>query len=212
MVILHAVTLLIVGFSPLIVWRIGKSVRKGAPPSFIRNLAYAVPFLIIGGIFSSVLSTNGAPLSEWAIPTFVVLAAAFIAPTTSSIRVFAAVVFFICIGLCIEGITLRNSGYTSNPAMTASSSAARSKTILSSVRSKIEKQEMHLLNGPVLLKELVDQEVPTIESLHVTIEWHTPITGLFRIVPQQQEIWIMGLEGTVPRLEAKPIQTAQSKS
>lgn len=205
MVEFHAIALLMVALSPVTLWLMRRAHRRTTPPASIKNIVYALPFLIVGGILSAMLSINGTPTSEWVVPTFVIVAAAFIAPSPKSMRTFSIVLFFVCIALCIDGLWLRSSGYTSDPARTASYSAAISRTTLNSVRDKVQKQQWPPVDAPKPLSELVDQQIPNVECVHVVTEWHTPITGLFKINRDEQRIWVTGMNGAIPQLETRPL-------
>ena len=204
MVALHAVALLIVLLSPLVLFFSRPSGTSANRQMVIEKIVYVIPFLIIGALFSAFLSINGTPLAEWVIPAFVVLAAAIIAPSVSSMRRLSIVVLVLCIALCVEGLWLRESGYTSNPELTLRSNRARSRAVLNSVRETASRQQLLPEDMPKPLNELLRQDIPTVESVDIVSEWHTLITGLFRIKTREQVIWVVGIDGEVPRLEARP--------
>lgn len=205
MIVIHAVALLMVAFSSVMLWLFRRSKPRAIEGQFFKKILYVVPFLFVGGIASASLSVNGGLLSEWAIPAFVVLAAAFIAPTIEFMRAYSAILFVICIGLCAEGLILRESGYTSNPHVTAGSSAAHSNAILRTIRHELEAQTLPAVESPRPLNELLGQEIPCIGSIRVMRQWHTPVTGLLRIERYPQTIWVIGVDGTTPQLELRSL-------
>jgi hypothetical protein len=205
MIFVHAVTLLIVALSPIFLWMYGRAAHKPIEPAFFKNILYVIPFLIVSCISFAFLSIHGGPASEWAIPTFVIIAAALIAPSPSSMRAYSICIFLICIALCGQGLWLRENGYTSDPAMTTNAGNASSRAILNSIRTKIEKQQLAADDLPKPLSELTDQEIPKVETLRLVTEWHTPITGLFKITRDKENIWVTGLNGSSPQLETKPL-------
>jgi len=207
MIALHAVALFLVAFSPVILWFMRHAKRDAAPPTLLNNLMYTVPFLLVGTIVSAILSVNGSPLAEWSIPTFAIIAVAFFAPSVSFMRTFSIVMFFVCLALCADGLWLRESNYTSSPAQTASSSSAVSHAILRNVGDKVGKLNLPPVDSPRPLDELVDLTIPNVESMTFAAEWHTPITGLFRIQRSEQKIWIVGMNGVAPQLETRPFKT-----
>lgn len=204
MIVLHTIALLLVGLSPAVLW--AQRPRGGLSESaaLIPRLAYLAPFLIVGVICSLLLCVHGVPLAEWALPTFAIIAAAFIAPSARSMRWFSIVLFVICIGLCADGLWLRGTDYTSSPSGTAGISAAVYKARLSSVREQVKKRQLPAPQQPTPVQNLFDEPLPSLESVRVVTEWHTPITGLFRINRGQQEIWLTGMDGDIPQLEARP--------
>jgi len=204
MVALHAVALFIVLLSPVVLFFSRPAGNGEARPILIEKIVYVIPFVIIGGLFSAFLSINGTPIAEWLIPAFVILAAAIIAPSVSSMRRLSIVVLFLCIALCVEGLWLRESGYTSSPELTLRSNGARSRAVLNSVRETTSRHQLVPEELPRPLNELLGRDVPNVESVEIVTEWHTFITGLLKIMTREQTIWVVGIDGDVPRLEARP--------
>ncbi|WP_373650973.1 hypothetical protein [Schlesneria sp. DSM 10557] len=194
-----------VTLSPAILWLFRRSEPRETEALFFKKILYVIPSLVVGGISSVNLSVNGGLLSEWLIPAFVVLAAAFIAPTIGCMRAYSTIILVIGIGLCAEGLILRESRYTSNPQVTAGASAAHSKAILSTIRNELEEQTLPSVESPRPLNELVGREIPCIGSMRVMTQWHTPVTRLFRIERCPQKIWVVGHDGTTPQLEMQSL-------
>jgi hypothetical protein len=175
----------------------GQGPRRSLP----RIVLSLVPFFIVALCCASLLSINGAPTIEWALPTAAVIVVNLIHPPRCLFRIIYWFLLGMCLSLCISFIFLVQvqEEFTTNPALVEQISSLRERIAKQEGRAALQKLyglEVVFEPAPVW-KLLNDANVRNIEVLTVDEEWHTLLTRLYRVSRKPGLLWYPG--GTLRR-------------
>jgi hypothetical protein len=193
MIMLHvsllvAVILTAIG---LVAWRPGLF-----PRPLVRVLIPITPLLLIGIMCALMLSAYGAPLREWAVPALSILALGLFCRSERSFRYGTHAFLIAAIVLCwnFTRIMAPPFPYTADTVHAGGLTRAREQAEIAGAQKALRTISVvapSFPEGPVsaILNE------PKYDAVrHVTIqpEWHTPLTGLYRVRRAQGSLWYPG--------------------
>lgn len=150
--------------------------------------------LVLGFVLQLILGLNGTPKTQWIIPTICLLSI-WVSPLPSrTVRTAGLILFVIAMVLSVHFLVLVHLGYTGAPAMALEVNKARQETALFAYAKKLRATypcNMEFPHGPV---GVVFPELGRVSERNITItrEWHTFITGLWKVGSQEADIWYPG--------------------
>lgn len=188
---LHAVAVL----GTLVVPATVIAFSHGWPPPRQRRWVYAISVIIIFGIMSGLLlSSRGAPVTEWLFPLVGMVAATMFVNSERAFRAVRSALLVATVVLWHSHLLLILDGYTSDVARTEAIDRAVARAHLAHVA-----REMRLAFPPdrVLPPGFVTDLLPGLEQgqsvcRRVRRLWHTGFTRLYEITTTPAGIWYPG--------------------
>jgi hypothetical protein len=170
----------------LILWRPG--LPKGPP---LRIVLAVGPFLVIGVLCSLLLSAYGAPFPQWTIPALATLALGLFCRSERAFR-YATYAFLIAtVALCWTFGGLISSEFTADPGRTLNLEGAIQWRAIKAASRELGKLSGVFPEGPVS-GILQDRRYDTVQRPMVESQWHTPLTGLYRVCRDKGYLWYPG--------------------
>ncbi len=188
----------------LIMW------KPGPFPRPIRIVVGAmVPFFLMGTLCLLLLSGTGIPTREWAVPAGAVLAVGVGCRSVASSKRRSWGFLAVSLGLCVNFTSLVHGEFTANPGFSRRTARAKQSATIASASAALKKSHAagdRLPEGP-LSAILHEPFYDKIEGTTVEHEWHTPLTGLYRVRKASGSLWCPGGEVMTSggRLEWRPI-------
>jgi hypothetical protein len=170
----------------VIVW------RPGLFPRPWLQVAWTIaPFLILGVISSLMQSVYGSPTREWVIPALAALALGVFCRSERAFRYGAHAFLIAAIVLWWNFADVVLSGYTADPVMTMKLERSIQGGKITTAARDLRKLTGVFPAAPVSAI-LHQPQYDAVTGTTIEWQWHTPLTGLYRVHRTKGSLWYPG--------------------
>lgn len=159
-----------------------------------RVLWAAAPLFALGLVSSLLMSLDGIPLTEWVLPTVVLLCVGVLCKSERRFTSAAVTMFIAATALTGSFLYLISHGYTAAPDRSLSVARVRQKAKIQAAGGALRNRfsaDAELRPGPVAWL-LGDPGFNEVEVVRAERLWHTPITRLYRLQRDRKTLWCPG--------------------